>query len=142
MAGPLKISDRVEIPEEELEWRFSRASGPGGQSVNTSSTRVELRFDLAQSGAFPPYLHERALANLAGRFPSGIVTVVASEQRSQHKNRLAAEERLRDLLGQAIAPPPAKRRPTKPTKSSSQERISTKRHRGEIKRLRRYKSDD
>src|SRR3954465_9124845 len=104
------MNDRLTIPAAELSWRFSRSSGPGGQSVNTTDSRVELSWDLAASDVLPPSLKERALARLAG----GTLAVTASEQRSQLRNRDAARERLRALVLEAIAPPPRARRATRP----------------------------
>ena len=93
------------IPEAELRWRFSRSSGPGGQSVNTTDSRVELSYDLAASAALGPTLKTRALRRLAGRLADGVLTVSASEHRSQLRNRKAAEMLLAQMLDQAIAPP-------------------------------------
>src|SRR3954469_16157581 len=87
----LRVSDSVTLPRAELSWRFSRSSGPGGQSVNTTDSRVELRFDLAATAALPAPLHERALSRLADRLVDGELVIVASEQRSQYQNRRAAE---------------------------------------------------
>src|SRR3954465_7857986 len=101
----LRITDDLALPRTELTWRFSRSSGPGGQSVNTTDSRVELRFDLAATAALPAPLHERALSRLAARPVDGELVIVASEQRSQYQNRRAAEERLVALLAAAIAPP-------------------------------------
>ena len=84
------------IPPEELSWRFSRSAGPGGQSVNTTDSRVELSYDLAGSTALPPAQKQRALRALAGRLADGVITVTASEFRSQLRNREAAAERLAD----------------------------------------------
>jgi ribosome-associated protein len=142
MPGPLRISRSVEISDDELQWKFTRSSGPGGQSVNTSSTRVELSFDLGNSQAFPSYLKERAMSVLYKRLVDGVITVVAAEHRSQMQNRLAAEERLIKVLAGAIAPPPASRRATKPTRSSQRKRVDKKRQRGEVKRLRKKSDDD
>ena len=127
----ITVRDHV-IPDGELTWRFSRSSGPGGQHVNTTDTRVQLSFDLAASEAFPEELKQRMLTRL-GR---PVVVVAASEYRSQLRNRRAAEERLAEVLEQALRPPRARRVPTKPSKGSQQRRISHKKRRGEIKRLR------
>lgn len=86
------------LPSAELRWRYSRSSGPGGQSVNTSDSRVELSFDVAGSPALSPTLRQRALARLGDRLTDGVFTVVASEQRSQLRNREAALDRLVDAL--------------------------------------------
>ena len=137
MPGDLVLDGRVTIPAGELSWRFSRSSGPGGQSVNTSDSRVELSWDLAASAALSPVQRERALNRLAGRLVDGVLTVAASEHRSQLRNRAAAETRLLSVLADAIAPPPRKRRPTKPSRRATERRIATKKRRGEVKRLRR-----
>ncbi len=125
------------IPDDELSWRFSRSPGPGGQSVNTTESRVELSFDLARSEALPPALKERALQALAGRMSGGVITVTASEHRSQLRNREAAVGRLSALLTQATAPPPRPRRPTGPSRAARERRLADKQRRSEIKRLRR-----
>src|SRR5690606_4059128 len=83
----------VSLPEAGLRWRFSRSSGPGGQHVNTSDSQVELRFDLARTTALPEVWRQRALDRLAGRLTDGVVSVRASEHRSQWRNREAAAER-------------------------------------------------
>jgi ribosome-associated protein len=141
MPGPLHIRGSVVIPEAELSWRFSRSSGPGGQSVNTTDSRVELSFDVAASAALGPTLKTRALQRLAGRLANGVLTVTASEHRSQLRNRKAAEMRLAHTLEQAIAPPPRVRRPTKPSRASIERRLAIKRRRGDIKRRRRAADD-
>jgi ribosome-associated protein len=125
------------IPPEELSWRFSRSPGPGGQSVNTTESRVEISFDLARSVALPPALKERALAALAGRMSGGVITVTASENRSQLRNREAAAARLSALLTEATAPPPRPRRPTRPSRAARERRRADKQRRSQIKRLRR-----
>lgn len=131
----------ITIPPDELSWRFSRSQGPGGQSVNTTDSQAELSFGLAATTALPPVLKERALRALAGRLSAGVVTVAASEYRSQLRNREAAAERLSALLTEATAPPPRPRRPTKPTRGSVQRRIADKQRRAQTKRLRRYDGD-
>jgi ribosome-associated protein len=141
MPGPLVVRDNVVVPEYELQWRFSRSSGPGGQSVNTTDSRVELSLDVAGSSAFSPTQRERALSRLSGRLVDGVLTIAASEHRSQLRNREAAERRLAQLLREAIAAPPPKRRPTKPTKGSVRRRLDGKTRRGEIKQQRRPPQD-
>ena len=137
MPGPLPVRGSVVIPEAELRWRFSRSSGPGGQGVNTTDSRVELSFDIAASTALGPTLKARALERLGPRLVDGVLTIAASEQRSQLRNREAAEARLASILAEAIAPPPRPRRPTKATKGSVERRIAGKKRRSETKRLRR-----
>ncbi|MEB3361823.1 MAG: alternative ribosome rescue aminoacyl-tRNA hydrolase ArfB [Synechococcaceae cyanobacterium] len=127
----------VVIPAAELQWRFSRASGPGGQGVNTTDSRVELVFDLAASPSVPEPLRRRALARLRGRLAGGELVVVAAEHRSQWRNRQAARQRLAERLAQAFAPPPPPRRPTRPTRSSQRRRLESKRQRGSLKADRR-----
>lgn len=134
-AGP-GLPEGLVIPGVELVERFSRSPGPGGQSVNTTDSRVELVFDVAASTALTDAQRRRALTQLAGRLVDGTVVVTASEHRSQHRNRVAARDRLADLLRTALAPPPPPRRPTRPTKGSQRRRLETKRQRGETKALR------
>lgn len=141
MADDLIIDNRVSIPRSELAWRFSRSSGPGGQGVNTTDSRVELSFDLIGSQAIAPYLKERAIERLGSRLVDGRLTVSASEQRSQLQNRQSAEQKLTEVLAAAFAPPPAKRRKTRPSRSSVEKRISAKKRRGATKRSRRQTED-
>ena len=140
MADPLRVTSSVMIPEKELRWRFSRSSGPGGQSVNTADSRVQLSLDLTTTTALGPVQRARALERLGARLVDGVLTVTASGERSQLQNREAARERLAKLLAEAIAPPPRKRRPTTPTKAAVQRRLAEKKRRSRVKRLRR--SDD
>jgi ribosome-associated protein len=137
MSAGLEVSTRLVIPEGELSWRFSRSSGPGGQSVNTSDSRVELSFDVAGSPSLGPTYKERAMERLAGRLVDGVVTIAAEEHRSQLRNRQAARERLAELLRTATAPPPPPRRPTKPSKAARKRRLDSKRKHGDTKALRR-----
>ncbi len=127
----------VEIPESELNWRFSRSGGPGGQSVNTADSRVELSWDVANTTALGPTLKARALERLAGRLVDGVLTVAASEHRSQYQNRRAALARLVEAVTAATAPPPRARRATRPSRGVVERRLSEKKARGETKRLRR-----
>ena len=120
------------IPSDELTERFSRSAGPGGQSVNTTDSRVELLFDPAASTAFTEPQRRRILQAL----PPGPVSVTASEHRSQLRNRNAARERLVAILREAVSPPPPPRRPTKPTKASQRRRVEAKKQRGQTKQLR------
>ena len=125
------------IPPEDLSWRFSRSAGPGGQSVNTTDSRVELSYDLANSTVLPPVYQERALRALASRLADGVLTGTASESRSQLRNREAAAERMSALLTDATAAPPPPRRPTKPSRAARERRLAEKRRTAQIKRLRR-----
>jgi ribosome-associated protein len=139
--GDLRVTDRLTIPADELGWRFSRSSGPGGQGVNTTDSRVELTWDLARSAALPPFLRDRATARLGGRLVDGTITVTASEFRSQLRNREAAVARLAALVAAAVAAPPQVRRPTRPSKGSVERRIAAKKHRGQLKRGRRGEAE-
>jgi ribosome-associated protein len=133
----LRIGRQVVIPERELSERFSRSSGPGGQGVNTTDSRVELSFDVARSPSLPETTRARMLARLQGRLVDGVVTVTASEQRAQLANRRRARERLTELLVAAASPPPRKRRPTKPSRAANQRRLDAKRRRGQTKQGRK-----
>ena len=142
MVGPLRVTRSVVVPERELRWRFSRSSGPGGQSVNTADSRVELSLDLMATTALGPIQRARALERLSGRLVEGVLTVTVSTERSQLRNRELALARMAELLAQAIAPPPPARRPTRPTKAATERRLTEKRRRGEAKRARRIRDDD
>ncbi len=141
MLEDLQVTDRLTIPAAELAWRFSRSSGPGGQGVNTTDSRVELSWDVAGSVALPPVLRERAVERLAGRLVNGVLTITASEHRSQWRNREAAAARLIALVGTAIAAPPRVRRPTRPSRGAVERRIAGKKRRSETKRNRRPDHD-
>lgn len=128
--GP-SLPDGLTIPAHELVERFSKSSGPGGQSVNTTDSRVELRFDVTTSVAFTDHQRSRVLARLGP-----LVVVTASEHRSQHRNRVAARARLADQVRGALAPPPVSRVPTKPSRSARRRRVDSKVRRGRTKSLR------
>jgi len=138
---PLRVTGAVTVPPHELLWRFSRSSGPGGQGVNTTDSRVELSLDVVASTAFPPMLRDRALRRLEGRLVDGVLTVTASEHRSQLRNREAALARLGEILRDAVAPPRAPRRPTRPTRGAVERRLADKRRQSELKRQRRDYDD-
>ena len=137
MTGPLRVTRSVEIPERELAWRFSRSSGPGGQSGNTADSRVELSLDVARTTALGPVQRARVLERLSRRLVEGVLTVKASEHRSQLRNREAALERMAQTLAGALAAPPPSRRPTRPTRSAVERRLADKKRRARTKRLRR-----
>jgi ribosome-associated protein len=141
MPGPLRVSRSVTIPEKDLRWRFSRSSGPGGQSVNTADSRVQLSLDLATTTGLGPVQRARALERLADRLTDGVLTITAQEERSQLRNREAAEERMSEVLAEAIASPPRPRRPTRPSKRAVERRIAAKKRRARIKELRRVDED-
>ncbi len=141
MTGPLHVTRSVVIGPSELTWRFSRSSGPGGQGVNTTDSRVELTFDVGRSPALRDVQRQRVLERLAGRLVDGTLTVTASEHRSQLRNRDAAAARLAQTLREALAPGPPSRRPTRPTRGSQQRRLDEKARRGRAKQLRRRPHD-
>jgi ribosome-associated protein len=137
MAEVVRITPEIAIPVAELEFRASRASGPGGQGVNTTDSRVELRFDLAGSPSLPPEAKVRALRRLGPRLDSGgVLRVVAQASRSQLANRRAATERFAELLTAALHNP-RPRRPTRPSRAAEAQRVEAKRRRSATKRLRR-----
>ena len=136
MPDDLPVTRTLVIPGAELSERFSRSSGPGGQGVNTTDSRVELSYDVAAS-SLPPVVRSRVLDSLAGRLVDGVLTVSASEFRTQLTNRRAARERLAALVRSAAGPPPPKRRPTKPTRGSPRRRLEAKKQRSQTKQLRR-----
>ena len=139
----LRISPTVAIPLEELDLRFTRSGGPGGQNVNTRSTRVEVVFDVAASPSLGPRQRARLLEKLAGRLDaSGRLRVVAADERSQAQNRELALERLRDALREALRPDPPPRRPTSPGPAAVERRIAAKRARGRLKRERSSVPED
>ncbi|QBS39136.1 alternative ribosome rescue aminoacyl-tRNA hydrolase ArfB [Nocardia sp. CS682] len=141
MADDLTVTRLLVIPAAELHERFSRSSGPGGQHVNTTDSRVELSFDLANSPSVPEWLRPRMLDCLSTRLVDGVLTIAASEHRAQLQNRAAARDRLAALLREAAAPPPV-RRATKPSRGAKERRIAAKKRRGITKRNRRASPDD
>jgi ribosome-associated protein len=140
--GSLRVSRSVLVPARELMWRFSRSSGPGGQSVNTADSRVELSFDVQKSSALGPVQRARVLERLGRRLVDGVLTITASEERSQLRNREIALERLAGILAKALAPPPPKRRPTRATRGAVERRLADKRRRARTKKLRGVPDDD
>ena len=134
--GFLQVNRGLRIPLGELSWRFTASGGPGGQHANTSNTKVEVRFDVANSPALGPHQRARLLERLG---PT--VRVVASDERSQHRNRELALERLAARLKEALTIA-AVRSPTRPTKSSVRRRLDDKRRQSNLKRSRQSGSED
>jgi ribosome-associated protein len=141
MPGPLRVTRSVVIPERELTWRFSRSSGPGGQSVNTAESRVELSLDIARTSGLGPVQRARVLERLSRRLVDGVLTVRASDHRSQLRNREAALERMRKILVGALAPLPRRRLPTRPSRGSVERRLAEKKRRSRTKQLRTSQQD-
>jgi ribosome-associated protein len=140
--GALVVDSTITIPRSELSFRASRAGGPGGQHVNTSSTRVELLWNLERSRAVDHDQRARLRDKLAARLDGdGNVRVVASANRSQLRNRADAEVRLATLIRRALIVPKARKK-TKPTRGSVEQRLRTKKELSRKKQERRYRPDD
>jgi ribosome-associated protein len=142
VAGELRVNSWLVIPASELSERFSRSSGPGGQSVNTTDSRVELSFDVERSPSLPEWARRRAVGRLGNRLADGVLTVASSGERSQLMNREEARTRLAALLSEAVAPPKPPRVPTKPGRAARERRLDDKRRRSQTKRNRRYTAGD
>jgi ribosome-associated protein len=140
--GVVAINDSLWIPRSELTFRATRSGGPGGQHVNTSSTRVELVWEVAASPSLSEEQRERILARLANRISGeGVMLVASSEHRSQLQNKEAAVARFAELLREALVVPKARRK-TRPTRASREERLRAKQHRSSVKRMRKKPLDD
>lgn len=137
----LRVDSGLTIPEAELTWRFSRSSGPGGQGVNTADSRAELVWDAAGSAVLSSLQRERLLDRLGSRLVDGVLTITASEHRSQLRNRDAARARLAAVVSEALRPPSPSRRPTKPSRGAKERRLAAKKRRTDVKRLRRPPRD-
>ena len=133
----LEVSPALTIPATELGWRFSRSSGPGGQHVNTSDSRVQVSWNVADSAVLSDEQRMLLLARLDRRLVAGVVTVAASEQRSQLRNREIALAKLADLVTAGLAPDAARRRATKPTRGSGRRHLVAKTQRSATKQQRR-----
>ena len=133
----LHVDENLVIPSNELAWNFTRSTGPGGQHVNTSDSRVELSWSVSPSRALSAWQRQRLLDKFAARLVSGALVVRASEERSQWRNRQIAMEKLARLIAQGLAPDAPKRKPTKPTRGSQRRRLNAKSNRSTTKQLRR-----
>jgi len=129
----LVVTRSLTVRDADLQERFSRSSGPGGQGVNTADSRVELSYDVARAQGIGPRIRARLLERLDQRLVDGVLTIAASEHRTQLANRKAARERLVEILREAAAPPPPPRRPTRPTRGSKERRLAEKKRRGQTK---------
>ncbi|WP_166848384.1 alternative ribosome rescue aminoacyl-tRNA hydrolase ArfB [Isoptericola sp. BMS4] len=132
----LVVGPSLTIPRAELTERFSRSSGPGGQGVNTTDSRVELSWDVGRSAVLSRVQRERIAARAGHRLVDGVLTVTASEHREQRRNRDAAARRLAALVADAVAPPGPRRRATRRTRGSQERRLTAKKQRSATKRMR------
>lgn len=137
MTAPIALRGGVALPDDALSWRFSRSSGPGGQGVNTTDSRVELSVDVSAVLWTVPEQEARVRARLAARLRGDVLTVAASEHRSQLRNREAALTRVVALLDEALAPPGPPRRATRPSRASRERRAAGEKQRRTVKELRR-----
>lgn len=142
MTTGIAVGPTLVIPRSELKVRFSRSSGPGGQGVNTTDSRVELVWDLASSAVLTDSQRARLIERLGSRLAAGVLTVTASAHREQLRNRLAAERRLAALVADGISPPARQRRATRPTRGAQERRLTAKKQRSAIKQLRSRMSGD
>jgi len=139
--GDLLVGPSLTVPAKALGWNFTRSSGPGGQGVNTTDSRVELSVHLPALTDWPDHVRAAAEQRLAGRLVDGTITVTASEHRQQVRNREAARVRMAALLRAAVAPDGPPRRPTRPSAGARQRRLDSKRRRSELKQNRRRTVD-
>ena len=137
----LRINTKLEIPANEIEWRFSRSSGAGGQNVNKTDSRVEIVFNVSESKTLTPYHKHRILIQDKIKLLNGCICIAVQDKRSQYQNRQLALIRLASTLRELLKPPPKKRRETTPTRSSKRKRVESKKKRGELKKSRQSKID-
>lgn len=136
------INESLAVPESELQFRFSTGSGPGGQHVNKTATRVTLLFDVAGSPSLDEETRIRLLDRLASRLDRrGLLHIDVQESRSQWQNRMTAVARFQKMMAEALVEQP-ERRPTRPTRRSREDRLEEKRRRSDVKRDRRQRWDD
>ena len=137
----LIINSQLEIPANEIQWRFSRSSGAGGQNVNKTDSRVEIIFDVCQSKALTPYQKHRISSQDESKLVNGCICIAVQDKRTQYQNRQLAVNRLTSTLRDLLTPPPKKRRETIPTRSSQKKRVDSKKKRGELKKNRQSTID-
>ena len=137
----LTVNSKLEIPVNEIQWRFSRSSGAGGQNVNKTDSRVEIVFNVFESKTLTPYQKHRISIQAEIKLINGCICIAVQDKRTQYQNRQLALSRLASILRELLKPPPKKRRETKPTRSSQRKRVESKKKRGELKRSRKSKID-
>ena len=137
----LRINSKLEIPGNEIKWRFSRSSGAGGQNVNKTDSRAEIVFNVSESKTLTPYQKYRISIQDEVKLSNGCICIAVQDKRTQYQNRQLALTRLTSTLRDLLKPPPKTRRETIPTRSSQRRRIESKKKRGELKRNRQSKID-
>ena len=137
----LRINSKLEIPGNEIKWRFSRSSGAGGQNVNKTDSRAEIVFNVSESKTLTPYQKYRISIQDEVKLSKGCICIAVQDKRTQYQNRQLALTRLTSTLRDLLKPPPKTRRETIPTRSSQRRRIESKKKRGELKRNRQSKID-
>ena len=137
----LRINTKLEIPGNEIKWRFSRASGAGGQNVNKTDSRAEIVFNVSESKTLTPYQKYRISIQDEVKLSNGCICIAVQDKRTQYQNRQLALTRLTSTLRDLLKPPPKTRRETIPTRSSQRRRIESKKKRGELKRNRQSNID-
>tara|TARA_Y200000002_G_scaffold302873_1_gene258252 strand:+ start:402 stop:824 length:423 start_codon:yes stop_codon:yes gene_type:complete len=137
----LRINSKLEIPDNEIKWRFSRSSGAGGQNVNKTDSRAEIVFNVSESKTLTPYQKYRISIQDEVKLSNGCICIAVQDKRTQYQNRQLALTRLTSTLRELLKPPPKKRRETIPTRSSQRKRIESKKKRGELKRNRQSNID-
>ena len=137
----LGINSKLEIPANEIKWRFSKSSGSGGQNVNKTDSRVEIIFDVRESKALTSYQKHRISSQDRIKLINGCICIAVQDKRTQYQNRQLALNRLASILRDLLTPPPKKRRETIPTRSSQKKRVDSKKKRGELKKNRQSTID-
>ena len=137
----LRINSKLEIPANEIKWRFSRASGAGGQNVNKTDSRAEIVFNVSESKCLTSYQKYRISIQDEVKLSNGCICIAVQDKRTQYQNRQLALTRLTSTLRDLLKPPPKTRRETIPTRSSQRRRIESKKKRGELKRNRQSNID-
>ncbi len=135
------VNSKLEIPANEIQWRFSRSSGAGGQNVNKTDSRVEIIFNVSESKTLTRYQKHKISIHNAVKLTNGCICIVVQDKRTQYQNRQLALSRLVSTLRNLLKPPPKNRRKTIPTRSSQRKRVESKKKRGELKRNRQLNID-
>ena len=137
----LRINTKLEIPDNEIKWRFSRSSGAGGQNVNKTDSRAEIVFNVSESKTLTPYQKYRISIQDEVKLSNGCICIAVQDKRTQYQNRQLALTRLTSTLRELLKPPPKKRKETIPTRSSQRKRIESKKKRGKLKKNRQSNID-